>query len=292
MERLTFQEGMELFMRSLDTRDCSDHTLTNYHHLLETFYIHMARDVFNGEVYVYDITTKHIEDHLLYRKNVLKNAPVTRLNMLIAIKSMYTFLKKNNYVDFNPAENIERIKLPKKERIFLTATEIHVLLNAIKNPHIYAAVSTLAYTGLRVSELVNLTVDDVNIDKQEIFVRCGKNKKDRIVPFSINLKDTLNNYAENVRNHDSEYFFATMQSGRLGAAYINEKLHEAAKDAGIQKNVSPHILRHSAASLMILSQAPISSVQRMLGHSDVKSTSIYLHVLNEDLHQAAELLKF
>ena len=102
----------------------------------------------------------------------------------------------------------------------------------------------------------------------------------------------LQDYAQNYRNTKSEYFFATTRSGKLCGAYINDKIHEAAKAAGIKKNISPHILRHSAASLMILNKAPISSVQRMLGHSDIKSTSVYLHVLNDDLHQAADLLKF
>lgn len=292
MENLTFQEGMDLFMKSLDTRDCSSHTLKNYHQVLESFYIYLAREVFNGEVYVQDVTNYHIEEHLLYRKNVLKNAPVTRLNTLIAIQSMYNFLQKHNYVDHNPADDVDRIKLPKKERVFLTATEIHKLLKAIRNPHIYAATATLAYTGLRISELVNLLLTDVNIEKQELFVRCGKNKKDRIVPFSCDLKQILEYYIKSVRSNKSDYLFATPRSGKLCGAYITQKLHEAAKDAGIDKEVSPHILRHSAASLMILNQAPISTVQRMLGHSDLKSTSLYLHVLNDDLHHAAELLKF
>lgn len=292
MEKLTFQEGLELFMKSLDNRDCSKYTLRNYHHLLETFYVHLARDIFNGEVYVQDITNKHIEEHLLYRKNELDNSPVTRANALIAIQSMYKFLKKHNYIDYNPADDVERIRLPKKERVFLTVSEIKALLNAIENPHIYAATATLAYTGLRISELVNLMFTDVDTGIQEIFVKCGKNKKDRVVPFSDNLKEILEDYAQNYRNTDSEYFFATTRSGKLCGAYINDKIHEAAKAAGIKKNISPHILRHSAASLMILNKAPISSVQRMLGHSDIKSTSVYLHVLNDDLHQAADLLKF
>lgn len=291
-ERITFQEGMEMFMKSLDSRDCSNYTLKNYHHILETFYIHMAKEVFNGEVYVQDITSHHIEEHLLYRKNVLNNSPVTRLNALIAIQSMYKYLLRHHYVNHNPADDVDRIKLPKRERVYLTAEEIHLVLNAIKNPHIYAAAATLAYTGLRISELVSLKISDVDLEKQEIFVRCGKNKKDRVVPFSDDLKRILNGYVKNHRSNKTDYFFATPRTGRICPSYINEKLHEAADEVGLQKNISAHILRHSAASLMVLNQAPISSVQKMLGHSDIKTTSLYLHVLNDDLHQAAELLKY
>lgn len=292
MDLLAFPKALELFMQSLDNRDCSNHTLTNYHHLLETFYIHLASEIFNGEVYVQDITMHHIEEHLLYRKNVLENSAVTRENALIAINSMFKFLVKRRYLTYNPAEDVEHIKLPKKERVFLTADEMKKLLNAIDNPHIYAAVATLSYTGLRISELCNLQEKDVDLKKKELLVKCGKNKKDRIVPICSTLLKILKDYKKNTRNPKSDYFFSTPRSGKLCGGYINEKLHEATKKCGIQKNITPHVLRHSAASIMVLNNAPISAVQRILGHSDLKTTSRYLHVKNDDLHQATELLKF
>lgn len=292
MEQLTFTKALDLFMQSLDNRDCSNHTLTNYHHLLETFYVHLASEIFNGEVYVQDISMHHIEEHLLYRKNVLGNSAVTRENALIAINSMFKFLLKHHYITYNPAEDVEHIKLPKKERVFLTADEMKKLLDTIDNPHIFAAVSTLCYTGLRISELYKLLDENVDFKKKEILVKCGKNKKDRVVPICSDLLKILKDYRKNIRNPKSGYFFSTPRSGRLCGGYINEKLHEATEKCGIQKNVTPHVLRHSAASLMVLNNAPISAVQRILGHADLKTTSRYLHVKNEDLHQATELLKF
>ena len=163
-------------------------------------------------------------------------------------------------------------------------------LSVIDKPVIYAACSTICFTGLRVSELCSLKLFDVNFDRNEITVVCGKGKKDRVIPMNPEIKQILAKYKKKFRNNNSDNFFSTINSGKLTHQYLNECIHTYAKKAGLNPKLSAHCLRHSFASALVAQNCPIPVLQRLLGHADLKSSSIYLHTEQSQLVESVNTL--
>ena len=119
---------------------------------------------------------------------------------------------KRGYANINVAQQLDNIRVQKKERIYLTEDEMQRFLNVIDKPIIYAACATICFTGIRISELCGLKLADVKFGRNEITVVCGKGKKDRTIPMNPELKEILKEYKEEYRCEKSEYFFATKRS--------------------------------------------------------------------------------
>lgn len=148
-------------------------------------------------------------------------------------------------------------------------------------------------TGLRISECRDLKIEDVDLEDRIIYVIEGKNKKDRVVPINDNLHKLLVDYIENHRDApESNYFFATSQSGSGSISYphIAFTLREAAAKAGIKKQVTCHILRHSFASALVKKKVGIVEISKLLGHSNLAATSVYTHTNIEALSEAVNTL--
>lgn len=224
-----------------------------------------------------------------YRKQ-LGNSGKTRANILVALRSFWNFIVKRGYTKVNLAASLDNIHIYQKERIYLTIPEMKTFLSTIDKPIIYAACAIICYAGLRVSEICNLNIDDINFSRNEIKVTCGKGKKDRIIPINTELKDVLSNYLSYYRFSESKYFFATTKSGKLTHQYLNECIHYYAKKANLNPSLSAHCLRHSFASALVAQNVPISVLQKLLGHSDIKSSSIYLHTQTSQLVNSVNTL--
>lgn len=224
---------------------------------------------------------------------------VTQNYHLIALRSFLKYLAKRDIPSF-AAEKIELPKTPEREIEALTQKELEILLAApLKtNDHSFiklrdqAILETLFSTGLRVSELAGLTREQVNLKYDEFTVR-GKGNKVRIVFLSPNAKQALKMWLL-ARGDNAPYLFVRYNKKvadqiegltPLTVRSVERMIKRYAMLAGINKKVTPHVMRHTFATDLLRNRADIRSVQKMLGHSNISTTQIYTHVANEELKE-------
>ncbi|MFC1686881.1 site-specific tyrosine recombinase/integron integrase [Nanoarchaeota archaeon] len=218
-------------------------------------------------------TNQDIKDYLEYLidKN-LANATV-RL-AFNSLKFYYTqVIKRNLFVGLN---------LPKREQkipVCLTKQEIKQLLSIIKNQKHKLLIEFIYSSGLRVSEVIKFKVEDIYIQEKIALVKQSKGKKDRKVILS---KGFIEAYKKHINNLDSKYLFPSNQ-GHLTSRTVQAILKTAAKKAKITKNVHPHALRHSFATHLLESGTDIRYIQKLLGHSSLRTTQRYTHISNREL---------
>ncbi len=216
----------------------------------------------------------------------------SRARCLSAIRMFHKFLMIENYADSNPATIIEAPRTLHKLPQFLDGREVDALFAACvgergEDLRDRAMLEILYATGLRVSELVNLKLREVNLDSGYLMT-IGKGNKERLVPIGESAREWSTLYLDRVRIlHDplrrNQFFFLS----RLGEAMSRQAFWNIIKKrallAAIRKNISPHTLRHSFATHLLENGADLRSVQIMLGHADLASTQIYTHVTRERL---------
>ncbi len=211
--------------------------------------------------------------------------PSTIARRLSSTRRFYLFLMREKIINFD----IPKIDPPRKIKklpTFLTYDEVERLLAAPskKSPdgiRDQAMLEIMYGTGLRVSELVHLSLSSVNIKKGYITV-IGKGDKERIIPVGDYALNALNKYLSEIRIHNpgrrSPYIFLNRYGKPLSRQFFFLRIKKYALKAGIEKNISPHTLRHSFATHMLNNGAELRAVQEMLGHSKIATTEIYTHV--------------
>lgn len=286
---MTFSEAIEKFLLYLITVGKSNNTASSYKQSLMQFLSFLHRK-YNSQIYLDEVTATDVEAYLHYLLTERGYAPASRRKDLISIRSFYNFCHKKGLVQQNVAAMVDTVTTEQKERPYLSKAEFEQLVDTIQEPLIKLVIQCLFYTGLRISELLNLTLQDVDLDKCTIMVRLGKGAKDRIIPISQELKPLLTDYLTNWREKvGTDKFFCT-KTGHLSAEWVRNRLRDASERAGFKIRVTPHILRHSFASALVKNQVNIVKIQKLLGHSSLKTTSIYCHTNIEDLEEAVNLL--
>jgi len=205
---------------------------------------------------------------------------------LAAIRGFFRFLVAERHLKHDPTENIDNPKLWANLPKSLQPSEVESLLAAPdrKSPEGLrdAAMLELLYaTGLRVSELIRVKLEDLELDAG--FLRTfGKGSKERIVPFGESARDAITAYMERGRTHfnrhNDAHLFLSTRSRPMSRQSFWMKIVKYARQAGIKSHISPHVLRHSFATHLLENGADLRSVQLMLGHSDISTTQIYTHV--------------
>lgn len=262
-------------------RKLSNNTVSSYYENLKKFYLHFEKKN------ILSLKTDEIRD-FLYDDKVLAR---TRAHYLTVLNSFYNYLISENIINYNPTETIKLPKLAKKLPEFLTIEEVDKLLN-INPVKIYdyrniAMLETLYATGVRVSELCNIKLSDINYDDCTIKI-FGKGKKERIVPINESSYNALIDYINNYRpfllkSKTSEFVFINNFGNPISRVGFFKILKKLCSDAGIQKDVSPHTLRHSFATHLLNNGANLRVIQQLLGHSNITTTQIYSHLSNESL---------
>lgn len=273
----------------------SQKTIRNYDH-----YLTRLID-FGGDIDSTDITPELVRKWRLWLNRLGTNTSdelgKNTLNYhLIALRSFLKFCAKRN-LDAMPADKVELAKTVRKQVTYLSYDEVRMLFDTIKIDSTAglrdrAILELLFSSGLRVSELVNLNIDHVNLKRKEFTVR-GKGQKDRPVFVSDEAAYWVQRYLD--KRTDTANALFTRIGGqktidrtgnylRLTARSIQRMVARYAKLAGITKHVSPHTLRHSFATDLLMNGADIRSVQAMLGHSNIATTQIYTHVTDPYLH--------
>ncbi|MFN6992439.1 MAG: site-specific tyrosine recombinase/integron integrase [Fervidobacterium sp.] len=226
-------------------------------------------------------------------KGEITNTTVTETTISRYISSLrvfFDYLQLIGSVNEDPTERVKHPRLRKKIPSFLTPEEIKAMINSFdeeKKLKYKAIISVLYFCGLRVSELCNLRVDDVSFYPPYVKVVMGKGNKDRLVPISENLVPLLEMYIE---KYKPKIYFFENKGKPLHPSTVFRIVKRTAKKVGITKHIHPHTLRHSFATHLIMNNVNVKIVQELLGHSNLSTTSIYLHVADKEKFDAVKKL--
>lgn len=211
---------------------------------------------------------------------------------LSALRTFYKYLCEENIVNLNPFKNISNPKKDKKLPNFLNYEEIDKLFDSIDITNAQGLrnrciVEILYDTGIRVSEIVNLKLDDIDFNKKLINI-IGKGRKERIVYFGDYLLEILNKYidtsrSELLRDKNNSYLILNTRGKKITTRGIQLIIDKVVDDASIKHKISPHVLRHTFATHMLNGGSDIKSIQQLLGHESLSTTGIYTHITNDVL---------
>ncbi len=225
-----------------------------------------------------EIENQDIKDYLAHLMS--KKLKPKSINLVL---SSLRFL--NEYILKKPDlfEGIKSQKTAEKIPNYLTREEIKKLLAVTKNFKHRLMIELMLCSGLRVSECINLKKENINDDKT-VTIRAGKGNKDRITIIPVIVLEHLKRYLEN-RKYNSEYIFCKKDGHKLTVKLPQKIIKKLAKEAGIRKKVTPHILRHSFATHLLHNGTDIRYIQTLLGHAQIQTTQIYTHITKEQIKQ-------
>jgi site-specific recombinase XerD len=250
----------------------SDNTLNQYKHSLYKF-IHVVNKQ------VSEITTSDIKLYLYKLESSSDIKKISVNNTRIIISAFFTWLYDNEYIAKNPCKNISPIKYDKNTRHPLTLDEMERLRLSCETYREKAVLEFLYSTGCRCSEMVNIRLSDIDFNNRTVSV-IGKGRKHRVVYLSPRCAAILDEYFKSNEKKDSEYLFTSMISpyNKLTTRSIEYMIKNLGKKANIERTVTPHIIRHTTATVAIDKGMPIEQVQKMLGHESINTTLIYAEV--------------
>lgn len=228
---------------------------------------------------------KSLFDDFIFNQSILglKSSSIRR--RISTIKTFCAFLE-NEDIEKNILTNVQLPKLEFHLPSYLSKNEVNVLLDSIdttteKGIKDKAIINTMYSSGLRVSELINLKLKDIN-DHERLLTISGKGSKFRIVPIRQEALDDLLKYIKYIRSSakiiEKQYVFLNRNGNRYTRQYIYKLIKDKAKESGIEKEIHPHTLRHSFATHLIENGASLRVVQELLGHEDILTTEIYTHL--------------
>lgn len=260
-------------------KNFSDHTIINYRVDLDEFY------KFLNNNNIKDVDVNLIREYLkeLYNK---KYSPSSISRKVSSLKSYFKYLEAENKIKNNPMTLISNPKKEKKLPNFLNYNDLEKLLNTPDKEteegiRDLLILEMLYSTGIRVSELVNIEIKNINYGEHKILV-LGKGNKERYVYYGTKCQNILNNYLK-VRKANTNYLLVNKHGNKLNERTVRKIIEETTKKAGINVHVTPHVLRHTYATHMLNEGADLKSVGDLLGHENLSTTQIYTHVSNERL---------
>ncbi|MCJ7729729.1 MAG: tyrosine recombinase XerC [Sedimentisphaerales bacterium] len=231
--------------------------------------------------------------------NERQYAKATTARKLATLRSFYKFLVKRNQIASNPAAAVRTPKQDKKLPRFLEYEQVKKLLETPPMDNWLGArdraiLETLYSTGVRVSELVAMNMDDIDFLGEVVHIR-GKGKKERVAPIGSSALQVIQHYiefrnkrAQSNSNFDSKVLFVNKHGRRLSTRSVRRKMDKYLKMAGMDPAISPHTLRHSFATHMLNNGADLRSVQELLGHQSLSTTQIYTHLTTRKLKEVYE----
>ena len=275
---------IEEFLRYLlIDKGYSKNTISSYKQDLDKFSKYFKNKDINS------IDTNGLKDYI--RSLNLNEKSISRI--ISCLKSFYKFLIIEKIVKNNPTDGLYMPKIKKSLPNILSIEDVDKLLNIkLDDDFSYrnkAMIELMYATGLRVSELVNLKINDIDFS-QDIIRIVGKGSKERIVPIGDYSKDYLEAYiykhrANLLKKYQSEYIFLNNHGKQMTRQGFFKIIKKIATDVGIISEISPHTLRHSFASHLLKYGADLRTIQELLGHSDISTTQVYTHIANEELRK-------
>jgi len=244
---------------------------------------------------ILDISLTNKTTVITYLLNLQKNgkAVSTISRNLASIRSFYKFLLLNKLIEIDPTINLETPKIERRLPNTLTLQEVDTLLtqpleNTNKGARDKAMLELLYATGIRVTELISLNIEDINLDLG--FIRCSNSSKERVIPIGSVALNSLTKYINDhrtsfIKNQNEQSLFLNYYGNRLTRQGFWKIIKSYTEQAQIGKTITPHTLRHSFATHLIQNGADLRSVQEMLGHSDISTTQIYTHLMKNRIKE-------
>lgn len=274
-------------------RGLAENTIVSYQFDLSSFETFLKDKSIN---LISQVTRHHITAYLMSLTQNKKN-PATTARHLASLKAFFHFLTREKIIPEDPTENMETPKLAKNIPKVLSEKDVVLLLEQpdLKKPtglRDKSMLELLYASGLRVSELINLNENDLNLELG--YVRCfGKGSKERIIPFGSYAGEILEEYLKRGRDKlrkmpKEEALFLNFRGERLTRQGFWKILKAYGKSAGINLNITPHTLRHSVATHLLENGADLRTVQELLGHADITTTEIYTHLTRTHLKEVYE----
>jgi len=239
-----------------------------------------------------DIKPDYFKNYLskLVRDKLAKSSERRKVS---SINSFLEYMLKEGYIEGNQISKVSSPKLEKRLPVVLTINEVNNLIDATKGEDIldkrnYAMIELLYGSGLRISELIDLNIGDVHINNKLVNV-FGKGSKERIVPLNEDTCKALKGYILNYRNllnpkkESINALFLNRNGDRISRVGVFKLIKDLKEKAGIEKEISPHTLRHTFATHLLEGGADIMAVKELLGHEDIQTTEFYTHVSNKTI---------
>ena len=270
-----------------EEKHASENTVTSY-----------LRDVRQFEAYLRAVpgvpvercAQEHVEGYIAYMTSRGKSAASVARGVA-SLKSFYGYLLSRGVISVNPAKNTAPVRAERKFPQILTGKEVELFLEQpqcvdAKGYRDHAMLELLYATGIRVSELIGLDVDDVNLSAG--FIRCTSRGKERIIPLYPTAVRALTDYVKEIRpqlvlDPQETALFVNMGGERMSRQGFWKIIKYYQEKAQINKDITPHTLRHSFAAHLLENGADLRSIQEMLGHADISSTQIYSHLVKQKL---------
>ena len=274
------EKQIKLFLEFLQNdKRLSDNTLQSYRRDITQYDNYLVHNKINYT----KVTKDDVKEYLQVLQNMNKKTSTISRN-LASIRSFYQFLLKNKKIKADPTEGIQSPKIEKKAPSVLSSKEIELLLDQPNNVDLKGirdkAMLEFAYaTGMRVTEIISLNIEDVNLE--DGFATCKTGNKKRVIPIgSLSLK-ALKEYVNNVRpilikDEKEKALFVNINGRRLTRQGFWKIVKFYKEQAHITKEITPHVLRHSFATHLLQNGADLKAIQSMLGHSDISSTQVYM----------------
>ena len=262
----------------------SNNTIDSYKKDLEKFLS------YNKNININDINNADLKKYVKHLKEIGLNEKSISRN-ISCLKSFYKFLVIGKYVKNNPSDSVFTPKVKKSLPKVLSEEEVFKLIDIELNDSFSyrnkAMLELMYATGIRVSELVNLKLQDIDLN-QDIIRTFGKGNKERIIPIGDYAKEYLEKYifehrGQMIKKNITEYLFLNNHGNKMTRQGFFKIIKKIAKEKGINKDLSPHTIRHSFASHLLKYGADLRTIQELLGHSDISTTQIYTHITNEEL---------
>ena len=288
------EKQVKLFLEFLQNeKKLSDNTLQSYKRDIIQYQNYLEE---NGINYA-KVSKEDIKAYLNYLKQIGKK-PSTISRNLASIRSFYQFSIRNKKIKNDPTEDVQSPKIEKRVPSVLTAQEVELLLEQPEDVDLKGtrdkAMLEFAYaTGMRVTEIINLNIEDVNLEGEYVICRVGS--KQRNIPLgSLSLK-ALKEYIDEarpilIRNEKEKALFVNVNGQRLTRQGFWKIVKYYKEQAHITKDITPHVLRHSFATHLLQNGADLKAIQTMLGHSDISSTQVYMQFQDpglKDIYQKA-----
>ena len=267
-----------------NTKKSSDNTIQAYKRDLNFFFEYLNKNKIEYLNVEYDDIQKYIEE---LNNEGRKAASISR--RLATLRSFYGYLLKKKLIKSIPTNKVNTPKVEKKVPMILTSDEVEILLSQPKSDDLKGlrdkAMLEFAYaTGMKVSEIINLDLKDVNL--VDSYVVCNEGYSKRVVPLGRISKEALVEYLDNSRPYllktdDEKPLFVNVMGNRLTRQGFWKIIKQYQEQAHIEKEITPHVLRHSFATHLLQNGADMRAVQTMLGHTDIASTQVYMKLIDD-----------
>ena len=282
------EKQLKQFLNFLQNeKKVSDNTLQSYKRDLDKFKEYIEN---NGKKYN-KIQENDVKEYLDYLSEQNKK-PSTVLRTIASIRSFYKYELKIKKVTEDPTERIKSPKIEKKAPCILTSKEVELLLEQpqcvdLKGIRDKAMLEFAYATGMRVTEIISLDVDDVNIEQEAVI--CKTRNKNRTIPLGKMALNAVKEYIGEARNilvksEKEKALFVNLNGKRLTRQGFWKIIKYYQEQAQIEKDITPHTLRHSFATHLLQNGADLKAIQTMLGHSDISSTQVYMQFQNDGLN--------